>query len=117
MNEKLDVVLRVRATDGKATARVVDLLPAGFEVDVGAGELAERRSIEGGLNAWTPDYVDVREDRVVFYGWVGNGVQEFVYRIVPTNRGRYAVPPIQAEGLYERSVEARSSGGALEVTD
>ena len=118
LNEKLDVVLRVRATDGKQhELAIVDLLPGGFEVDPGAGELKDFCSIDGGITAWQPDYVDVREDRVVFYGWVGDSVQEFVYRIVPTNRGRYAVPPVQAEGLYDRSVEARSSGGTLEVTD
>jgi uncharacterized protein YfaS (alpha-2-macroglobulin family) len=117
LNEKLDVVLRVRAIDGGShELAIVDLLPGGFEVDIGAGELAERRSIEGGIAAWNPDYVDVREDRVVFYGWVDGRAQEFAYRIVPTNRGRYAVPPIHAEGLYERGIEARSSGGALEVT-
>jgi uncharacterized protein YfaS (alpha-2-macroglobulin family) len=61
--------------------------------------------------------VDVREDRVVFYGWVDATARDFVYRIAPTHRGRYAVPPVMAEGLYERAAFARSPGGAIEVRE
>jgi uncharacterized protein YfaS (alpha-2-macroglobulin family) len=57
----------------------------------------------------------VREDRVVFYGWADDHARQFVYSLRPMNRGRYAVPPVQAEGLYERSVEARAPGGTIEV--
>jgi uncharacterized protein YfaS (alpha-2-macroglobulin family) len=118
LEEKLDVVVRVRATDGAAhEVALVDLLPGGFEVDLGAQGLAERQSLYESSDTWHPTHVDVREDRVVFYGWVDATAREFAYRIKPTNRGRYAVPPVQAEGLYERAVEARAPGGTIEVKE
>jgi hypothetical protein len=66
-------------------------------------------------STWSPDYGDVREDRVVLYGSVGNEVLEFVYAIRATNAGSFAVPPLQGESMYDRSVMARSAGGKIRV--
>ncbi|MDO8990968.1 MAG: alpha-2-macroglobulin [Sideroxyarcus sp.] len=64
---------------------------------------------------WQPEYADVREDRVVLYGTVENSAQLFVYKIKATNAGIYAVPPTYAEGMYDRSVQARALGGKITV--
>jgi len=115
---KLDVSLLVRSADGAPReVAVVDLLPGGFEVDLSSDALAARRSLESGADAWQPSYVDVREDRVVFYGWVSDRAQRFVYRIKPTNRGRYRVPPVWIEGLYDRAAFGRGLGGEIRVGD
>jgi len=67
---------------------------------------------------WQLDYADVREDRVVIYGTATPDVHEFVYRIRATNAGKFAVPPAYAESMYDRTVQARSAGGAtLTVVD
>jgi alpha-2-macroglobulin len=57
----------------------------------------------------------VREDRVVLFGDVGTDVKQFVYAIKATNVGKYTVPPVQAEAMYDRSVVARSLAGKIEV--
>ncbi|HYS82024.1 MAG TPA: alpha-2-macroglobulin, partial [Anaeromyxobacteraceae bacterium] len=67
-------------------------------------------------STWAPEYADVREDRVVLYGPVGPGVQEFVYRVRATNRGDFAVPPPLAESMYDRSVKGRGLPARLTVT-
>jgi uncharacterized protein YfaS (alpha-2-macroglobulin family) len=66
-------------------------------------------------STWSPEYADVREDRVVLYGPVGPEAREFVYRIKATNRGAFAVPPPFAESMYDRSVKARGLPGRLKV--
>lgn len=63
-------------------------------------------------STWQPDFVDVREDRVVIYGHASTNVQEFVYRIKADNAGHFAVPPAYGESMYDRRVQARSAGGA-----
>ncbi len=69
-------------------------------------------------STWKPEYADVREDRVVVYGYASSDVQEFVYRIKATNAGTFVVPPVFAESLYDRSVQARAPGGSkLTVED
>ncbi len=67
-------------------------------------------------STWTPEYGDVREDRVVLYGSVGNDLMEYVYGIRATNVGSFAVPPLQGESMYDRSVIARSAGGKIRVS-
>ena len=69
-------------------------------------------------STWQLDYADIREDRVVIYGTATPDVHEFVYRIRATNAGKFAVPPAYAESMYDRSIQARSAGGAtLTVVD
>ena len=96
---------------------LVDLLPGGFEVDLSSDAIAERRSLQSGNEEWSPAYVDVREDRVVLYGWADSEARRFVYRIKPTNRGRYRVPPVLVEGFYDRAAWGRGLGGEITVGD
>ncbi|HVE87221.1 MAG TPA: alpha-2-macroglobulin, partial [Myxococcales bacterium] len=67
-------------------------------------------------SSFHPEYVDVREDRVVIYGMVDSSVSEFVYRIKATNEGQFTMPPAFAEGMYDRRVRARSASGTVKVT-
>jgi len=78
---------------------------------------AWRSPIGNPESTWKPEYADVREDRVVVYGSAGTDVQEFVYRIKATNAGRFTIPPVFAESLYDRGTQARApGGGTLTVT-
>ena len=61
------------------------------------------------------DYVDMREDRVLFYTSVGPNVQTITYQIKPANRGDFIVPPIFAESMYDRGIKARDLGGSLQA--
>jgi alpha-2-macroglobulin len=118
ITSKLDVVLFVRSTDGVGReVALVDLLPGGFEVDLSSDAIAQRRSLQSGAEEWSPAYVDVREDRVVFYGWADAEARRFVYRVKPTNRGRYRVPPVHVEGFYDRAAWGRGLGGEITVGD
>ncbi|MCE9672039.1 alpha-2-macroglobulin family protein [Myxococcus stipitatus] len=66
-------------------------------------------------STFQPEYVDVREDRVVLYGTASATVTEFVYRIKATNAGQYVMPPAFAEGMYDRRIRARSVGTTVVV--
>jgi len=68
-------------------------------------------------STWSPDFVDIREDRVVLFGTVGPKAQEFVYRIKATNKGTFAVPPVYGECMYDRTVRARALPGTITVTE
>jgi uncharacterized protein YfaS (alpha-2-macroglobulin family) len=62
-------------------------------------------------STWKPDYADVREDRVVVYGMASTDVQEFIYRIKATNAGKFVIPPVFVESLYDRGTQGRAPGG------
>ncbi|TBR17599.1 alpha-2-macroglobulin family protein [bacterium] len=136
LGSELSVVYRVRATEGHTVphAAFVDLLPGGFEpvleslprfgpaparapaAEEGDGDPEDGPEYDvppsGG---WAPEYVDAREDRVVFFGTAGPELSEFTYRIKAVNRGTYAVPPTFAESMYDRSVQAQGLAGAMTV--
>jgi uncharacterized protein YfaS (alpha-2-macroglobulin family) len=140
MGQQVDVHLKFRGLKNGTLYNValVDLLPGGFELVVPTQEAqtpfaaASEEGEDGGewnegYSGWqcqvcvgnttaSLQYADMREDRVVFYANVGDGVSEVIYRIKATNVGKYVVPPAYGEALYDRSVVGRSASGSIEVS-
>jgi hypothetical protein len=141
LGEELTVQLRIRAIDREFINDLVvqDLLPAGFEAVIqtpiaktedeqtseGEGEGAEdagngsswwkdRLSVGGN---WTPQYADIREDRVVLYGSITNELAEYQYKIKAISAGIFTVPPIYATDMYQPTLRAHSSAGKISVDD
>ncbi|WP_448095873.1 alpha-2-macroglobulin [Luteibacter yeojuensis] len=110
-------VLDTAAPAETATASSDETAPEeGSEGDDAAeGEADEtpawRSPIGNPESTWKPEYADVREDRVVVYGYASRDVQEFVYRIKATNAGRFVIPPALVQSLYDRGVQASAPGG------
>lgn len=73
--------------------------------DCGGEPAAPTLALPG--STFVPRHVEPREDRVLLYGNVGSGMQEFRYKIRAGNAGRFAVPPVVAEAMYERGVFAQ----------
>ncbi|HYB90952.1 MAG TPA: alpha-2-macroglobulin [Candidatus Binataceae bacterium] len=116
IESKVNVKLNLRAIDSDVSdVAIVDLIPGGFEVDISPEGLGNRASRPADNTTWQPDFIDVREDRVIFYGTLSTQAQTFVYRLKPTNRGTFVVPPLYAEGMYDRSVLARSLGSVFRI--
>src|SRR2546428_9264527 len=112
LGEPIHVRLRVRSLKNETFTNVaiVDLLPGGFEV-VGS-------SLQPGVSSTNGiDYVDVREDRAVFFGTASGSVLEINYQIKSSNRGEFVVPPVFAESMYERKVKGLGVGGKISVTE
>jgi alpha-2-macroglobulin len=115
---EVTVHIKLRAVGDSAlhNVAIVDLLPGGFEVVLDSiPHMRPNESDSAPESAWRADYVDAREDRVVMFGTVGTSVQEYVYRIKATNRGQYTVPPVFAESMYDRTVQARGLGDKMAV--
>ena len=111
LGERLTVRLRLRAVRAGSVTNVavIDLLPGGFEV--------ADDSLPPGVGTAGMDYADVREDRAVFYGTANNRVHEITYRIKPTARGEFTVPPVFAESMYDKKIQSVGMGGHITVTD
>ena len=112
LGEPVHVRLKVRSVGDErfTNVAIVDLLPGGFEV-VGS-------SLQPGVSTISGvDYVDLREDRAVFYATVSGSVLEINYQIKSSNRGEFTVPPTFAEAMYDRAVKGRGIGGKISVTE
>lgn len=95
LGDTLFIRLRLRSLKNETVTNiaVVNLLPAGLELD--AAQL--RGSTKG---SFRPEYIDVREDRLVLYGSAGSSVTDFVFPVNAVNKGSFRIPVQYAEGMY-----------------
>jgi uncharacterized protein YfaS (alpha-2-macroglobulin family) len=107
--DELTIRLRVRASQQAKidNIAIVDLLPGGFEVI--------RESVKRKSNRWRSDYIDIRDDRVIFYGDIGKTMSEISYKVKVTAAGTFAVPASFAEAMYDRSVSGYSKASSIVV--
>ncbi|KTD66268.1 MG2 domain-containing protein [Legionella spiritensis] len=107
LGKDIEVHIQIRAMQDQyfSNVAVVDLLPGGFEV------------VADSVDTSKFDYVDIREDRVVFFMGVGAAASEIVYRIKATNSGDYTVPPVLAQSMYNPNVQAYGKPGQISVTN
>jgi hypothetical protein len=112
LGEQIHVRLHVRSLQREPITNVaiVDLLPGGFEVIDSSARTGA--SLMNGV-----DYVDVREDRAVFFVTAPTNALEIDYQIKSCNRGQFVVPPVFAQSMYDRNVKGRGVGGKITVTE
>jgi uncharacterized protein YfaS (alpha-2-macroglobulin family) len=115
LGDEIEAVIKLRSIseDYVSHLAMVDLLPAGFEAVVNS----EEPRIGTSDSTWSPEYVDIREDRVVMYGSVGKDAQTFVYRIKAESSGRFAVPPIVLTSMYDPKTMARTGSSSITVVE
>ncbi len=106
LGTEIEVHIQVRALNNRFinNTAIVDLLPGGFEV------------VRDSVKTTNIDYADVREDRVVYFGFIDPTAKEIVYRIKAINTGKYTIPPIVAESMYDPATKARGLAGVMTVT-
>jgi uncharacterized protein YfaS (alpha-2-macroglobulin family) len=111
LGEPLTVRIKIRSLNRSQISNVAieDLLPGGFEI-VGS-------SLHPGTGSQGCDYVEVREDRAVFFTDIGENVKTITYQIKPCNRGEFVVPPVFAESMYDRAIKARGLSGQIRVIE
>ena len=117
--DELTVRLRVRAIDTNMVqnAAIVDLLPGGFEViresvNRSANQAESRLAT---MSTWQGSHIDIREDRIVYYGDINNRVNEITYKVKVTAAGTFTVPPSLVESMYNRKLKGRSISSTFEV--
>lgn len=107
--DELTIRLRLRSlTDNwHSNIALVDLLPAGFNV--------VRSSVPRQSGRWRADYVDIREDRIVYYAAFGPQMTELKYQVKVTAAGDFSVPVAAAHSMYDLSVYASTAAGRFVV--
>jgi uncharacterized protein YfaS (alpha-2-macroglobulin family) len=147
LGEEITVQIRIRAIDREwlDNLAIQDLLPAGFEAVIqtpvaktetvdepaegedgseaesdaepannGSSWWKDRLSTGGN---WTPQYADIREDRVVLFGSITNQLAEYQYKIKAISAGVFNVPPVYAAAMYEPTLRAHASAGKISIDD
>lgn len=106
LGNEITVRIRARALDNQyhENTALVDLLPGGFEV------------VSDSVQLQSMDYVDVREDRVIYFGTIGPETRELTYRIKATNIGNFIVPPMYGMSMYNPLVKSLGKAATIIVS-
>ena len=94
---------------------VVDMLPAGFEIE---NPRLESRAGIPWLKAqdFKPDYLDIRDDRLIFFGtFPRQRERKFYYALRAVTQGEFTLPPITAEAMYDATKSTVTGSARIEV--
>ena len=114
LGQEIIVLIKVRSTTPETVgdAVLVDLLPGGFEqVQSGDSTLKIPDSVLNSPNMNLVFY-EPREDRSLIYCTATTNLGELYYTIRATNVGEFTIPSLFGESMYDRTIQARSPGGA-----
>jgi uncharacterized protein YfaS (alpha-2-macroglobulin family) len=93
---------------------VVDMLPAGFEIE--NPRLGKDASFPWTDDATTPEYMDIRDDRIIlFMNLAESGMYNFYYAVRAVTCGDFVLPPIKGECMYNPEISSYSSSGKVRV--
>ena len=106
VGDEITVVIFAKTT-GKAErvadVAIVDLLPAGFVV------------ISDSVDRSAAEFIDVREDRVLIFRTVLRDFIKTTYRVKVTAKGRFTVPGIKAEAMYNPEIRHHGQSETFNV--
>jgi uncharacterized protein YfaS (alpha-2-macroglobulin family) len=107
--EEVTVKITARAMKPRIDDCVIsDLLPGGFEMILPRGE-------DGETCPECVTHADRREDRMLLFADLSSQELVYTYRIRAVNRGKFTVPPIHAEAMYDQSLYGHGAAGSMEI--
>lgn len=92
---------------------VTDLLPAGLEIE--NARLVDMPGMTWIKNQATPDYMDVRDDRIHLFTSVSNQRKDFYYLARAVTPGVYQAGPVQAEAMYNGAFHSYHGAGVVTI--
>jgi uncharacterized protein YfaS (alpha-2-macroglobulin family) len=117
-----DVTVRLRLrTNGSMdtihNVAITDLLPGALELQNDAmGEL-QRDTYSSSYGSHLFDYVDVREDRVIFYATVSKSTKTISYRARVVSKGEFVIPPAYAASMYDPVFRGNTGHGNMVIAE
>lgn len=114
-NDLVVVKLTLASTNGLPIDNVVvtDLLPSGFEIE--NPRITEPRDMPWIKNASSPEYLDIRDDRIHFFTTANNTAKTFYYQVRIVSKGTFTVGPAAADAMYQGEYRSYSGGGKVTV--
>jgi uncharacterized protein YfaS (alpha-2-macroglobulin family) len=96
---------------------LVDRLPAGFEIEnprLGRGSRPDWVKDE---DQWALDFMNLRDDHLEAFGELAAGQsKKVVYSVRVVTSGKFTIPPVEAEAMYDSKLWARAAGGTAVVS-
>ncbi|MEX2115923.1 MAG: alpha-2-macroglobulin [Bacteroidota bacterium] len=115
-NDLIVVRLTLRSSvDRLENVAISDLLPAGFEIE--NPRITETSNYSFTTNAASPQYTDVRDDRINLYTSIySTRTQVFYYVVRAVTAGEFQYAPVVAEAMYDGEYYSASGQGKVKVS-
>jgi uncharacterized protein YfaS (alpha-2-macroglobulin family) len=108
----IKVSLRSTLLSEVENVAVTDLLPACFEIE--NPRITPTRELQWIKDKNNPEYMDIRDDRIIFFTEAGTGWKHFYYMVRAVSKGEYFMGHASAEAMYDG--QYHSVSGARTIT-
>ena len=114
-NDLVVVKITLASKNGLPVNNVVvtDMLPASFEIE--NPRLTAPRDMPWLKDGTTPDYFDLRDDRVNYFTAATTQPKTFYYLVRVVARGTFTVGPVAADAMYDATMRSYAGGGSIKV--
>lgn len=93
-------------------------LPGGLEIEnprLGRGDLPGWLNSQGD-RLWMPDYVDMRDDRVIIFGRASYETKYYYFLARAVTPGKFFMPPANAVVMYNPELNSHTNAGNFEIS-
>ena len=112
------VMAKISLTGSDRSAQnivITDMIPAGFEIENPRLTDANRLDVDS-TKIMRVEHSDYRDDRIIlFTDLVKNKTKEFYYVLRVVNKGKFILPPIGAEAMYDKEYHSYNGSGKVIV--
>jgi uncharacterized protein YfaS (alpha-2-macroglobulin family) len=115
-NDLVVVKITLQAADAAGEVQnvaITDLLPAGLEIE--NPRLGPQREVKGTEVASTPDYLDVRDDRINLFTTASTTPKTFYYLTRAVSKGTFKLGPVSADAMYNAEYHSYNGAGVVRV--
>jgi uncharacterized protein YfaS (alpha-2-macroglobulin family) len=112
------VEVEVGNTSGASIQNIalVDRLPAGFEIENPRLGRSQKLYWVDEKDLWPVDFMNMRDDRLEAFGTLGSKTtKKLVYTVRVVTSGKFTIPPVEAEAMYDPTLWARDSVGTAVI--
>lgn len=108
--EDFMVKIKVRSLVGKvANIELRDVFTGGFYPDL--------KSLRKNQNSKNIEYIDIREDKAVFYGWFSGEITTISYKARAMSAGEYKVPGLYLESMFHPEIKAETIAEVMKIEE
>ena len=94
---------------------ITDMLPAGFEIE--NTRLTQLPDMQWIKEEDTPDYTDIRDDRILLFTTASRQRKTFYYMVRAVSPGVYQLGPVQADAMYNGAYHSYHGAGVVSVSE